>query len=454
MSSIPLPARLNPEVEEFLNTEKETLFRTTEIFGSPTHVVLPQILGQNVSRFRAILQQYDLEQSEIYFASKVNKGESFLEQAANSGIGIDVSSIQELRAALGHGVIGSKISVSGPSKQDRLLALAVSHGCNISIDSEPELDSLFAVVEKFGKRQVQTSIRLAGMSDSYTRFGVMPDDIARLLAKMQAANMNLKGFHFHLSGYSYEERVIGLQKAIHEIEKARNLGHECNTINIGGGFAVRYVDPKAWQNFLSSKTASTFADSRDRNSFYPYGSEMDSEEQLNAILGAQTDVHQQIADLLKVKDIRLAIEPGRSLVDQAGFTCVQVKGIKKISEGTYIVEVDANINHLSEQWFNSDYCVDPIHLSKNTNVQRDRIEAAIGGNTCLEIDMLTWRKIGFTTTPQRGDLLVYPNTAGYQMDSNESSFHQLPIPEKIAAFKKDGTWKWKKDSEYSFLDAK
>ena len=79
-------------------------------------------------------------------------------------------------------------------------------------------------------------------------------------------------------------------------------------------------------------------------------------------------------------------------------------------------------------------------------------EASIVGNTCLEIDVLSWRKIGFSRLPQAGDILVYPNTAGYQMDSNESEFHRIPLPEKLAAFKKNNTWQYKPDSRYSIAD--
>jgi len=50
----------------------------------------------------------------------------------------------------------------------------------------------------------------------------------------------------------------------------------------------------------------------------------------------------------------------------------------------------------------------------------------------MEYDMLTWRKVRFPAEPRFGDFIVYPNTAGYQMDKNESEFHQLPLPPKVA----------------------
>jgi diaminopimelate decarboxylase len=45
--------------------------------------------------------------------------------------------------------------------------------------------------------------------------------------------------------------------------------------------------------------------------------------------------------------------------------------------------------------------------------------------------MLSWRRVPLPRPAEVGDLLIYPNTAGYQMDSNESAFHELPIPLKV-----------------------
>ncbi|WP_348525458.1 hypothetical protein [Nocardia brasiliensis] len=56
---------------------------------------------------------------------------------------------------------------------------------------------------------------------------------------------------------------------------------------------------------------------------------------------------------------------------------------------------------------------------------------SVGAATCLDSDMLSWRRIPLPRAAEVGDLLIYPNTAGYQMDSNESAFHDLPIPPKV-----------------------
>ena len=59
--------------------------------------------------------------------------------------------------------------------------------------------------------------------------------------------------------------------------------------------------------------------------------------------------------------------------------------------------------------------------------------------------MVTWRKVPFPARPRVGDLLVYPNTAGYQMDSNESPFHDLPLPPKVVLDRLGSRPRWRLD---------
>ena len=61
------------------------------------------------------------------------------------------------------------------------------------------------------------------------------------------------------------------------------------------------------------------------------------------------------------------------------------------------------------------------------------VRAWIAGHSCLDEDVLTNRLIRFERRPQPGDLLVYANTAGYQMDLLENEFHRHPMPRRIAA---------------------
>lgn len=77
--------------------------------------------------------------------------------------------------------------------------------------------------------------------------------------------------------------------------------------------------------------------------------------------------------------------------------------------------------------------------------------ACVAGNSCLEVDLVSWRKLQFDRRPTIGDLLVYCNTAGYQMDSNESEFHQIPLPEKLSVLQQLTDVQWMRETEFSLL---
>lgn len=115
------------------------------------------------------------------------------------------------------------------------------------------------------------------------------------------------------------------------------------------------------------------------------------------------------------------------MLDQAGITLFDVVGIKN-REGYAIVTVQGSSLSLSEQWFNSEYLPDPVLLDHREGTV---FTACVGGSTCLESDMITWRKVAFPRAIEPGDRLVYLNTAGYQMDSNESPFHEAALPNKV-----------------------
>ena len=132
---------------------------------------------------------------------------------------------------------------------------------------------------------------------------------------------------------------------------------------------------------------------------------------------------------------RLMLEPGRALLDQAGFTVFAVQGVKDL-DGYGIVTVNGTSFSVSEQWFASEFLPDPELLPAEREPSAPLAahvpyRACVGGASCLDSDMVTWRKVAFPRRPEIGDLLLYPNTAGYQMDSNESPFHELPLPPKL-----------------------
>jgi diaminopimelate decarboxylase len=146
--------------------------------------------------------------------------------------------------------------------------------------------------------------------------------------------------------------------------------------------------------------------------------------------------------------IRFALQPGRSLVDQCGISLFSVIGAKPTGREVSVMVLDGMSFSISERWFGSDFIPAPFLLGRDGLLPCSSAEFALVGRSCLENDIIRQSAVGFSRAPVDGDAIVFVNTAGYQMDSNESEFHSLPLPHKIAVTKDRGRWRCILDEQY------
>ncbi|MFI5782768.1 Y4yA family PLP-dependent enzyme [Nocardia sp. NPDC051570] len=387
--------------------------------GGPFHVMYPARVGQNIREFRAVFARAGVE-GAVFYGKKANKAACVVRACAEHGAGVDVASTAELSSALAHGIRGDEIMVTGPSKCDELLWLSARHGALIAIDELGELARLVAL-----GLPARVLLRVLPPGSS-SRFGLSDAELATALTDTPLGSVRLEGFSFHLSGYDPMARAELAAALVERCRAARALGHPVFTLSIGGGFAVDYVPAENWRAFAENAGQDWFHADKRFDDYYPYHCATPGPAMLAAILA-----HGDLATLLRDNAIRLAIEPGRALLDRAGSTVFRVQGAKDRAARGYpylLLTVDGTSLSLSEQWFDSEYLPDPVLWPVRPG---DPTPASVGAATCLESDMLSWRRIPLPRPAEIGDLLVYPNTAGYQMDSNESAFHQLPIPPKV-----------------------
>ncbi len=403
-------------------------------FGGPFHFILPDAFDANLTAMRRALAEAGVD-GFVYFAKKANKAAVFAERAAAAGAGVDVASAAELREALGHGVRGEHLVLTGPSKDSALLCLAVQHGALIAIDALDELDTLVTSVLRGPARPARILLRVLPPVQPHSRFGMNEAELATALALCVEAGdaVRMEGFSFHLSGYAIQPRADLAAHLTDLCLRARVQGLEAGRISIGGGLPVSYTDADSWHAYLEGHDKRHFHAGKSfrTSDFYPYHCPKPGAQALAALLAARPEGRgQELAEVLKEAGITLLLEPGRALLDRAGASVFTVQGVKD-RDGYGLITVDGTSLSLSEQWFNSEYLPDPHLVSRDPQARAGLYPASVGAATCLESDMLTWRKIGFPRRPRTGDLLVYPNTAGYQMDSNESPFHDLAIPPKV-----------------------
>ncbi|MEV6783465.1 Y4yA family PLP-dependent enzyme [Streptomyces sp. NPDC051098] len=449
-----LPVRPDPAADRV--RESGLLPELAYAFGGPFHFLLPDAFDANLAAMRQSLAEAGVD-GFVYFAKKANKAAVFVERAAAAGAGVDVASAAELREALGHGVRGEHLVLTGPAKDPALLRLAVQHGALIAVDALDELDTLITGVPYGPCRPARILLRIMPPQQPHSRFGMNDAELTTALERcVQAGDtVRTEGFSFHLSGYAIQPRADLAAHLADLCLKARVQGLETGRISIGGGLPISYTDADSWHTFLEGHdrrhyhARKAFQDS----DFYPYHCPRPGAEALTALLAARPDGREQsLADILRDAGVTLLLEPGRALLDQAGASVFTIQGVKD-RDGYQLLTVDGTSLSLSEQWFNSEYLPDP-HLVPRDGAGSDSgaglYPAGVGAATCLESDMLTWRKVGFPRRPRVGDLLVYPNTAGYQMDSNESPFHDLAIPPKVVIDRTDGARpRWRLDRHFT-----
>ncbi|MFD4726735.1 Y4yA family PLP-dependent enzyme [Streptomyces seoulensis] len=403
-------------------------------FGGPFHFLLPDAFTANLRDMRETLNAAGVD-GFVFYAKKANKAAVFVERAAAHGAGVDVASASELREALGHGVRGEHLVVTGPAKDPVLLRLAVTHRALIAVDALDELDAVITTALAGPVRPARILLRVLPAAQPHSRFGLTDGELAAALGRCVEAGaaLRMEGFSFHLSGYALQPRADLAARLTELCLKARVRGLEASSVSIGGGLPVSYTDADSWHGFLTAQRPAHYhaGKSFGRGDFYPYHSPLSGASALAALLETRPmGGDGSLARSLAAAGVKLLLEPGRALLDRAGATVFTVQGVKD-RDGYQLLTVDGTSLSLSEQWFNSEYVPDPLLIPRGPVTPAGVFPASVGAATCLESDMLTWRKIAFRHQPRTGDLLLYPNTAGYQMDSNESPFHDLPLPPKV-----------------------
>ena len=391
------------------------------------HMIFAPKFEQNIKRYKDIMKLFSMP-NNIFFSCKSNKSEALLKISADNGCGIEVSSLYELKDALKY---TNRIVASGPAKSNEYLKLSIDNNVIISVDDIEEIKNIIKINKK-----AKIFIRISNLLNKVSRFGINKNQFEESLNLIKNSKIQLLGLSFHINNYSLEDRINAIRECI-EIKDKYQL--DIKYIDIGGGLPTTYCSKENYDTFIDNLNENMFFNKKKFTSFYPYYNELSNEMALKYILENVYD---------ELNGIEIILEPGRSLLSKCGYTFFEVVYTKQLENGENIVVTNGNINSLSEQWFNSDYLIDPI-LIKNKKSTKEKIIASVAGNLCLENDMITWRKIEFNYKPEKGDILVYFNTAGYQMDSNESTFHKIPVLEKYVVFEENNELKIMKDFEYA-----
>jgi len=360
-------------------------------FGTPLYVYSRQQLQAN---YRRVREAFDPLGAQVRYSVKANSNGALLRLLREWAAGFDVVSGGELYRSLRAGADPRTIVFAGVGKTEAELRFAVAAGVGwINVEAREELAALEAIAAEVGARP-QVALRLNPALDADThrhiatggyrsKFGVDLDEAERLLAgAARFAHLDLAGLHVHVGSQlaSPDATVVAVGKALVLIDRYR-----LRMLDVGGGFPVDYRSGAG-----SPPDPSAFA--------------------------------QALAPLLRDRRLELLIEPGRSIVADAGLLLARVLNVKSRA-GRQIVVVDAGMTDLIRPALYEAY-----HPIVPLAARGDSIPSDVVGPVCESADAFA------TDRPlpplQPGDLLAITHAGayGYVMASN---YNSRPRPAEV-----------------------
>ena len=461
-----LPPAIHPMVRSFL-ADGDRPAALLARWSSPLNLVFPQIFRANLASFRAILDRSGLAY-RIHYAHKANQSRAFVRAALDAGIGIDVASPGELASALAAGFPAGRIEATGPKGRPFLSQLAENQVA-VNVDNLWELAELIRLAREPGRR-VPVLVRLCGFGvpGRLSRFGVPAARYPAVLDLLRAGSdaVDFLGLSFHLDTSEASEKIQATDDCLRLFEQACGAGLAPRVLDIGGGFRQAFAgDAAAFDEYVQAmKDGLTgrghpltwdgntlgyrFEDGRVQGVpvFHKYANRDTGPESLGQLLDGVPPAHggRRTAQVLRDNMIELWLEPGKSLVDQAGLTLASVEFVKEAADGSLLVNLDLSRDKICPA--DQEVMLDPVLIYRSAPRPGladphagpgQRAGVFLGGNLCLERDMIFNHLTFVERIPGPGNIVAFINTAAYQMDLSASGALMQRRAAKVAVESSD-----------------
>ncbi len=390
------------------------LAAVAEEYGTPLYVYSQSAIEERLQELKdSFLSKYP--NTRVAYAAKAFCVKEMLRLINANGMGIDVVSGGELFTAMAVDFPPESIEFNGNNKQPHELKAAIDYGIGrIIIDGLQELALIEDICRDSGKKvKVLYRITPGVKSDSHdyivtgkkdSKFGIPLDRdviLPQVETAIKSSYVDFLGFHFHVGSQLFDNRshlealdiMLTLCKDVHDA-----FGFAVKELNLGGGFGINYTveERKPVSYFLDPMMAKI-------KEFF----------------------HQEAMDMPAV-----VIEPGRSVVGEAGMQLYTVGSIKDIQGVRKYVSVDGGMtDNIRPALYEAKYRA----LLANRADEASEETVTICGKCCESGDILI-RDIALPAS-KTGDILAVMSTGayGYSMASN---YNKNPIPAVV--FLKDG----------------
>ena len=348
--------------------------------GTPFYCYSAGMIRERFSRYQ---QQFGDRGGLVCYAVKANSNQSVIALLAALGAGADVVSGGELRRALKAGVPADRIVFSGVAKTGDEMREALEAGIlQFNVESEPELERLNEVALELGRR-APVAFRVNPDIDAHThekittgrsinKFGIASNRVSAVYAHAaRLPGIQVQGIATHIGSqltdlepfekaFRYHAELTG---------RLRSEGHEISVLDVGGGLGIDYRD--------GSRRPPALAD-------------------LAAL------AH----DILDPLGCRILVEPGRSIVGEAGVLVSRVVYVKTGSSVRFLI-LDAGMNDLLRpSLYDAHHEIVPLR-----ECGRETVSCDVVGPICETGD--TFAR-GIELPPlQAGDLVALRNAGAY-----------------------------------------
>jgi diaminopimelate decarboxylase len=379
----------------------------TRQFGTPLYVYDVALIRERAQGFKRAFEEQNIK-AQVAYASKAFSTIAMIQLIEEEGLSLDVVSGGELYTALAAGFPVERIHFHGNNKSREELEMALDQriGC-VVVDNFSEMELLKTIcLEKNANVNILLRVTpgieahthdyiLTGQEDSKFGFDLQNGQAEEALkTALQYENFEVLGLHCHIGSQIFETTgfLLAAKKIVGKMEAwKKELSFEAKVLNLGGGFGIRYTkedEPLPPAHYVSE------------------------------IISEVKNLTEQYS--LKMPEIW--IEPGRSLVGDAGITLYQVGSSKEVPGVRQYLAVDGGMSdNIRPALYQAKYEA----ILANKPLAKTNGTVSIAGKCCESGDMLIW-DLPLPEADKEDILAVFCTGAyGYSMSNN---YNRIPRP--------------------------
>lgn len=386
-----------------------------EKYGTPLYVMSENDIEDKMREIKAcFLDKYP--NTRAAYASKAFCTMAMYEICEKEGFCIDIVSGGELYTAIKAGFPAERIEFNGNNKLPHEIEEALDYGIGrFIVDGLQEVALLEAICKEKGKTAnvlFRVTPGVAASTHDYittgkkdSKFGIPLDEdvfFPQVEAAIKAEHINFLGLHFHVGSQLFDNAPFlqALDIILDKVSRIKErFNYDVKELNLGGGFGAVYTDErrKPYEYFLTPM--------------------MKRIEEFFAKLGVDRPA--------------VVIEPGRSIVAEAGLTLYTIGSIKEIRDVRKYVSVDGGMtDNIRPALYQAEY--EGVVANKAAEPKNDKV--TICGKCCESGDILI-KDCMITDTAKAGDLFAIFSTGAYGF-SMASNYNSNPVPAVVLV--KDG----------------